>query len=343
MAFQALHDFIYRAWWQEERSWIAYFLWPFSLVFVAIVVVRRLFYRCHFFKTYHCPVPVIVVGNITVGGNGKTPLVIYLAELLKKAGYQPAIISRGYGSKKQSAPREVLVSDSSDQAGDEPLLMARRTECPVVICPKRVKAIHYVLAHHPTCNVIISDDGLQHYAMGRDIEIAVMDGLRLLGNQWFLPAGPLREPLSRLKQVDCVVYNGRPSDSMGFGMQLAAGPVTSIKNPKEHADRNVFSPYVVHAVAGIGNPTSFFQTLRALRFRFFEHAFPDHYSFQLSDFEFGENAMIIMTEKDAMRCLAFATERYWFLPVAAVMDKAFDEMILAQLENIGRDTLSHVV
>ena len=331
-AFKALHDFIYRTWWQEERSWLAYLLWPFSLLFAAIVFVRRVLYRFRFFKTHHFSVPIVVVGNLTVGGNGKTPLVIYLAALLKQAGYAPAIVSRGYGAKKLSTPRTVLISDEADQVGDEPLLMAKRTECPVIIYPKRIEAIRYILAHYPTCNVIISDDGLQHYAMGRDIEIAVMDGLRLLGNQWLLPAGPLREPLSRLKQVDCVVYNGRSSDAYGFGMQLAAGPVTSIKNPQTHADRHVFSPYVVHAVAGIGNPTSFFQTLRELRFRFFEHAFPDHYVFQPNDFEFGENSKIIMTEKDAMRCLAFATERYWFLPVAAVMDRAFDEMILEKLK-----------
>ncbi len=317
---------------RDKLNLLTVLLLPFSVIFRIITAFRRFLYRVGIKKTTHFPVPVIVIGNITVGGTGKTPLVIWLAEKLKKFGYSVGIVSRGYGVKL-TAPCFVTKGQKASKVGDESLLIAERTNCPVVIYSKRVKAVQALLDKYD-CDIVISDDGLQHYAMDRDIEVAVIDGERQLGNGFCLPAGPLREPVSRLKEVDFVVQNNGCKNEENYTMHLKPQPLTSVVNLTYCLDLDKLSGQIVHAVAGIGNPNRFFQTLRELGLQFIEHSFPDHYDYKYSDIDFGQNEIVIMTEKDAVKCRNFADDRHWFLPVSAEMDEAFLKDILFRL-NIG--------
>lgn len=298
---------------------ITLLLLPFSFLFFLTVALRKWFYRVGFFKTHRFSVPVIVVGNITVGGTGKTPLVIALAQSLKKQGRRPGIVSRGYGAVIKT-PTFVWPDSPYRDVGDEPLLIAKRVDCPVVVFPKRVKAVEYLLKN-TDCDVVICDDGLQHYALVRDIEIVVIDGERNFGNGYCLPAGPLRETTSRLKTVNYQVYNNGTQQQTkaenAFEMKLIPDQIMSVKDFKATLDMQQLKSKIVHAVAGIGNPRRFFETLRAMKLRFFEHPFPDHHLFKPEDFNFGEDAIILMTEKDAVKCTDFADDRFWFLRVTA--------------------------
>ena len=308
-------------------------LYPLSLLFRTGVALRRLLYRAGILKTQRLPVPVIVVGNITVGGTGKTPLVLWLAELLLDAGHHPGIITRGYrGSEKL---QEVHASSDPAQAGDEAVLLARRRRGPVFTSRDRVAAGRGLLAAHPDCNVLISDDGMQHYRLARDFEIAVIDGERALGNGLMLPAGPLREPRSRLRNVDAVVYTGEQVAHLprGFGMRLAGGMFTNLLNPSVTRAPGEFHGQRLHALAGIGNPQRFFHALSALGLSFRAHPFPDHYAFSRADLEFADADAVLMTEKDAVKCTAFAQDNWWYLPVEARIDPALGELLLARLRS----------
>lgn len=321
-------------WYQKDV--ISYFLLPFSFIYRGIGVLRKFYYQI--FPAQKFPIPVIVIGNITVGGTGKTPLAIYLANFLKSKGYYPGIISRGYGGNSNSYPLLVTTKSRAEEVGDEALLIASYTGCPVVVAPKRISAVKKLLLLG-NCNVVISDDGLQHYALLRDIEIAVVDAKIGFGNGFCLPAGPLRESPERLRKVDFVVknYNTIFSDDE-CGMVLEPVVFYNLKNPAITKTINEFicSDYArqaIHAVAGIGNPSRFFQTLRQLGLNVIEHPFPDHYVFQLDDFLF-ESGIIVMTEKDAVKCFGIASENCWCLKVEAKLNYKFMEQVLNKLNKL---------
>jgi tetraacyldisaccharide 4'-kinase len=274
-------------------------------------------------------VPVIVVGNITVGGSGKTPLVIWLVDFLRKAGYKPAIISRGYRGKASSWPQQVRPDSDPVVVGDEAVLLARRCDCPIAVGPDRSASVEALL-QHTDCNIIISDDGLQHYALERDIEIAVVDAVRRYGNGCLLPSGPLREPIERLEDVDFIVSNGIAGHgeyAMSLGLNTACNLATG-----ETCELNNFIDTTVHAVAGIGNPKRFFNALRQQGLKLREHAFADHHHFEAGDLEFDNTAPVLMTEKDAVKCKRFAHSQYWYVPVEAELNKHFGPRLLAALE-----------
>jgi tetraacyldisaccharide 4'-kinase len=262
--------------------------------------------------------PVLVVGNLTVGGTGKTPLVIALALLARDMGLRPGVVSRGYGGRRQAQPLSVEPDSRALEVGDEPLLIARRTGVPVMVHASRVLAAQALIARGDI-DLVIADDGLQHHALARDGEICVVDGQRGFGNGYLLPAGPLREPLSRLQRCDLVVVNGdgaAPAHPRVLRMQLQAGQLRSIDG---HGSRDLdsFSGQTVHAVAGIGNPQRFFATLRAAGLLVVPHAFPDHYALGSSDLHFGDGAPVLLTEKDAVKLGSTAAVNVWQMPVTA--------------------------
>jgi tetraacyldisaccharide 4'-kinase len=331
-------------WYRKSYTWLTLLLLPLSGLFYFIISLRQFCYRIGLKKTIHFPVPVIVIGNITTGGTGKTPLVIALAKFLKAEGFNPGIVSRGVGGMKHNVPQ--IVNEKSDAAvvGDEALLLAKKTECPMVVCIDRVAAVRELL-DLSQCNLVIADDGLQHYRLGRAIEIAVMDGARRYGNGCLLPAGPLRELPTRLKKVDCIVTQGetgnitmqlkgdelRAIQGGAITMQLKGDELHAIQSgAKKPVDQ--LAHQIVHAVAAIGNPTRFFATLRSKGLNIIEHVFPDHYLFKEQDFDFSDRHSIIMTEKDAVKCETFADERFWYLPVKAIVDKRLGELLLKKLK-----------
>ena len=279
-------------------------------------------------KQIRHPLPIIVVGNISVGGTGKTPLVIYLAEQLQQAGYRPAIITRGYAGNLQEWP--VMVSPESDPSicGDEPVLMAQRSGVPVIAGPDRNADVTFLL-ENTDCNIVISDDGLQHYKLMRDIEIAVVDGARGLGNGHCLPAGPLREPESRLASCDFVIVNEVEANA-DISMQLQVSALSHL-NSGQQEPLSAWKGRTVHAVTGIGNPSRFFDTLRSEGLEVIEHFFPDHHPFSLDDIEFGDRFLVVMTEKDAVKCHSFATDKHWCVPVTAKVSSAFTKNLLKRL------------
>jgi len=321
-----------------ENSWysksgLTTALLPLSWIFCILVQFRRVLYRLRLLRTTKLDVPVIVVGNITVGGTGKTPLVIELANLLKKQGYQPAIISRGYGGKARTWPQQVRWDGDPTMVGDEAILIARRTLCPMAVGPDRVASAQALL-QYTDCDVIISDDGLQHYALGRDIEIAVIDGVRRYGNENCLPAGPLREPINRLSKVNFKITNG-VARANEYAMTYRAQQLRRADDPAVTLDLSSLKNQTVHAIAGIGNPQRFFDQLKRSDLDIIEHAFPDHYSFVKEDLDFGEIQPIIITEKDAVKCQRFYLHNVWYQPIKAILDNQFTEQLLVMLERIN--------
>jgi tetraacyldisaccharide 4'-kinase len=309
-------------------------LYPLSLLFRSVVALRRAAFRASVLPSRRLAVPVIVVGNITVGGAGKTPLVLWLAEFLLQHGFHPGIVSRGYGSAARAPRRVTPVSDPAS-VGDEPLLLAQRSRCPVWVGTNRVAVGEALLHAHRECDVVLSDDGLQHYRMRRDMEIAVIDGARGLWNRWMLPAGPLREPPSRLRTVDAVVING-PAHALetlapAYAMRLEGREFRNLLNPAHVVGPAHFQSQRVHAIAGIGNPQRFFAYLESLGLRFEAHAFPDHHRYTAADLALAQADAILMTEKDAVKCAAFAAETHWVLRVDAVPDPGLGELILRKL------------
>jgi len=316
-----------------KKSSITTFLLPLSWLFCLLVQIRRFFYRLKIFKTTKLDVPVIVVGNLTVGGTGKTPLVIELANLLKKQGYKPAVISRGYGGKARTWPQQVRWDGDPTMVGDEAILIARRTRCPMAVGPDRVASARALLKY-TDCNVIISDDGLQHYALGRDIEIAVIDGIRRYGNKHCLPAGPLREPIKRLDNVNFIISNGIAAPEE-FAMAYEAENLRRADDPAVTLELSSLQNQTVHAIAGIGNPQRFFDQLKSSGIDIIEHAFPDHYPFKKTDLDFGEIQPIVITEKDAVKCQRFYLHNVWYQPIKAILDNQFTEQLLVIIERIN--------
>lgn len=315
---------LFKYWYQPTLSLVTICLLPLAWLFSLISAIRRWLYRKGYFKSYRFPVPVIVVGNIAIGGTGKTPFVIALVKFLQSQGYQPGVVSRGFGGEKQFQPVAVTKHTSTKLVGDEAVLLSRNTQCPVVVCIDRPKAVETILRDFQ-CDIVISDDGLQHYALARDIEIIIVDAARGFGNGQLIPAGPLRESKQRMKAADFIVMNGGSANDQ-YSMSLAPKYFQSLVNNTQHLISD-FPTKKIHAVAGIGNPDRFFNSLRKFGFDIIEHPFPDHYRYQASDFNFADDYPIIMTEKDAVKCDAFATDKYWYMSIdAAINDKLFDEL-----------------
>ncbi len=317
--------------WYKD-AFLGILLLPFAYIFSDVVRFRRYLYLRGILKSHTLPVPVIVVGNITVGGTGKTPLIIWLAELLKNAGYKPGIISRGYGGHSEAWPQTVNENSDVSKVGDEALLIAKQTRLPVVISPSRVDAAKKLLDKFD-CNVVLSDDGLQHYKLNRDIEIAVIDGERRFGNGYCLPAGPLREPIDRLSNVDFVVVNGEKYSEHEFSMQLVGDTAVNMATG-EQKPLQAFQGIACHALAGIGNPERFFKLLEMKGLSCTTHSFPDHYPFFRKDIEFADDKPVLMTEKDAVKCNGFAGQNHWCLPVKAIPEPAFGQQLLDLLLKI---------
>lgn len=304
-----------------EKSPLSLLLAPLGWLYCAGAVLRRAAYRGGLLRTRRVGAPVIVVGNISVGGTGKTPLVIWIAELLRSRGLRPGIVSRGYLGRADKWPQQVRPDSDPITVGDEPVLLAAATGCPVAADPDRLRAAESLLAHFD-CDVIISDDGLQHLRLGRDVEIAVVDGTRRHGNGRCLPAGPLREPVSRLASVDLVVANGGglPGE---FTMKMRIEGVRNLGREEPPGRLESFDACPVHAVCGIGSPERFFATLEHAGLTVIRHPFPDHHAFGPADIAFDDDFPVLMTEKDAVKCRRFADTHHWCVTVRAVLAEAF--------------------
>ena len=300
-----------------------------SLPYAAAVRIRRTLFRRGLRRSHRIAVPVVVVGNIAVGGTGKTPLVVWLVRCLRRHGYRPGVICSGYRGTARDWPRYVCADSDPAAVGDEAVLVAKRGGCPVMAGRDRVAAARALL-RRSNCDVVVSDDGLQHYRLARDLEIAVLDGQRRHGTGWCLPAGPLREPVSRLGSVDFVVAKGRAGEGE-YRMDLTGRSLRLVADDSVVIDAAELSSSPVHAVAGIGNPASFFGRLRDLGLRIIPRAFPDHHRFSAGDIEFPDDQPVIMTEKDAVKCRGFAGRRHWYLPVDAEFDPALEPDLIARL------------
>ncbi len=275
-------------------------------------------------------VKLIIVGNITVGGTGKTPMVIWLAEYLRAHGMRPGIVSRGYGGKHD---KPLLVTANSDarSVGDEAVVIARRTDCPVWVCRDRPAAIQALLAAYDV-DIIVADDGLQHYRMPRDIEIAMIDGARRFGNGLCLPSGPLREPVSRLQEVDFRVVTGSLVDEGEYSMEIVGEECVNLRSPAKRMPLKNLDASEINAVAGLGNPSRFFFKLESAGLEVNRRIFPDHHKYTVEDFRYDNAHPIVMTEKDAVKCSAFADERFWYIPIRAKPEPAFANELLRRIK-----------
>ena len=319
-----LAETLQAGWYGNGRlPWWSY---PLAGLYGAVVAVRRTMYKHSWLRAVRLPCPVIVVGNLTAGGTGKTPLTLALIDALRARGYRPGVVSRGYGGSL----REPTLLDNAPnpaEVGDEPSLI-RTSGVPVAIGRDRPAAAQLLL--DAGCNVLIADDGLQHYRLARDVEICVIDGERRFGNARLLPAGPLREPLSRLDEVDFRVCNGGTTQKDEISMRLQGGMVRRLSDRQEESIA-VFSGARVHAVAAIGNPERFFASLGAQGIEVIAHPFADHYAFVPADLAFGDNLPVLMTEKDAVKCQGFAQTNWWAVPVKADLPAAFYDALSARL------------
>lgn len=317
-----------------QRRWYlpdarpAWWTLPLACLYGGVTHVRRALYRRGVLHSQCLPVPVLVVGNIVAGGAGKTPLVIGLVEALRARGFKPGVVSRGYGG---AARRPMLLAADPDprEVGDEPALIRLRTSAPVAIGVDRAAAAHLVLGEG--VDVVIADDGLQHYALARDLEICVLDGARRLGNGRLLPAGPLRESAARLHSVDFVVCNGGTPQAAEVPMQLALGAAWSLSDPSVRQALRAFSVRRVHAVAGIGNPPRFFESLRLAGFDVIGHPFADHHRYVAGDLTFADDGPVLMTEKDAVKCRGLAAPNTWAVPVTAALPDTFFDAVALRL------------
>lgn len=314
----------------SSKTGVTQLLRPLTGLFCLITFLRRWSYKLHILNSTRLSVPVIIIGNLTVGGSGKTPLVVYIVNRLKAAGYRPGIISRGYGGKASHWPQQVRADSDPTVVGDEPILIARRTQCPMAVGPNRVEAGKALLKYED-CDIVVCDDGLQHYALNRDIEIVVIDGVRRFGNGYCLPAGPLREPVKRLDKVDFIVTNGSALQNE-YSMQYIGKTLINLHNNKLERNLEEFRKQKVHAIAAIGNPEKFYNTLKNAKLEFETHFFPDHHAFKKEDMAFADNEPILMTEKDAVKCQRFATDRMWYLPIEATLSNTFEMQLLNKIE-----------
>jgi tetraacyldisaccharide 4'-kinase len=334
-------------WYAPTTTIGATLLRPFAVLFGAGAALRRAAYRRGLLRATRVRVPVIVVGNLAVGGSGKTPLVIALSEALRARGRRPGVVSRGYGRRTHDT-RAVRAGDDARDVGDEPLLLTA-TGAPTWVGARRAAAAQALLRAHPDVDVVIADDGLQHYALSRDVEIAVIAATRALGNRRLLPAGPLREPASRLRTVDAIVWlqsdagfgaaRTSPANAVAgaqhvpqFAMAHVAGDWVNVRDSALQFDARLLADENTVAIAGIANPSRFFDALRARGYRGRTHPFPDHHAYVRDEVAFADAPAILMTEKDAVKCRAFADARMWMLPIRARVDPALVDLILEKID-----------
>lgn len=299
-------------------GWRAWLLLPLAALFCVLTWLRRGYYRR--WPSPPLPVPVIVVGNLTVGGTGKTPVVAALAQYLRQHGRRVGIISRGYGGKATADPRTVTPTTDPALAGDEPVLLAQLTACPVVVAPNRYQAALHLLAHHP-CDVLLSDDGLQHYRLPRDLELVILSETRC-GNGYCLPAGPLRESARRLRTVTAVLTRGVPQVGE-WALQLQPGAVWKLDDPTQCHPLAYWQGQTVYALAGIAYPERFFSLLRAAGLTVLARPFPDHHRYTLADCQVPTPLPVFMTAKDAVKCTRLGLTTAWVVPVTAVLAETF--------------------
>ncbi|PKF62583.1 tetraacyldisaccharide 4'-kinase [Psychromonas sp. psych-6C06] len=316
--------------WYQPLTWWAWALYPFSLLFLVVSKVRRIILQASSQKQSQVAHPVIVVGNISVGGNGKTPFVIWLCEMLISEGYKPGIVSRGYGGKSNRYPLLLNEDTQGKEAGDEPVMLYKRLGVPIVVDPNRVNAVNYL---NEVCDIdiTITDDGLQHYALARDIEIVVVDGQRRFGNQKLMPMGPLREPLSRLKEVDFIVNNGEAAEGE-VTMLLAPQPCKPVNGREACLPKLV----KVNCCAAIGYPQRFFDSLYGQHYKIEKQIpFADHHAYEEADFaQFSTALPLLMTEKDAVKCHQFALPNWWYLPIDAQLPDNFAHQLLQKIKDL---------
>jgi tetraacyldisaccharide 4'-kinase len=314
--------------WYDPAAVPVWWTPPLAALYGAATRLRRWLYRRQWLRSERLPVPVIVVGNIVAGGAGKTPLTIALVEALRARGWNPGVASRGYGG---SAHTPMLLDAHPDPAvvGDEPALIRTRTRANVAVGARRIDAARLLIA--AGADLVIADDGLQHYALARDIEICVVDGVRRFGNGRLLPAGPLREPESRLRKVDFCVCNGGSPAAGEIPMQLVLERAMALAAPARTLALDQLAGRRAHAVAGIGNPDRFFEALRAVGIEVSEHAFADHHRYAPSDFDFDDDIPVLMTQKDAVKCEAFAQANWWAVPATARLPDAWFDALHARL------------
>ena len=345
MSAGGLYGWLHRAWYDNGR--FAWVLLPLSALYWLVLALRRFLYDAGVFRTHRASAPVIIVGNITAGGTGKTPTVLWLVEALRERGFNPGIVSRGYGGSHSGTSMRVEQDSDATVVGDEPALLARRGQCPVVVDPDRVRGAGMLV--EDGVDVIVADDGLQHYRLARDYEICVIDGSRGLGNRRLLPAGPLRESVHRLDSVEQVLVNGRwrseesdrvAAEQNAISFELRTQEVCrlngSLSRPIER-----FAGTTVHAVAAIGNPRRFYDLLRSAGLQVLEHSFPDHAAVQARDLEFGDEFEVFMTEKDAVKLGRDMKDKFWYVPVELVMDPQEAAPMLEQIESRIRRRNEH--
>ncbi|WP_299573271.1 tetraacyldisaccharide 4'-kinase [uncultured Shewanella sp.] len=324
-----MQSLVNKIWYQgHPAKWL---LLPLSWLFALVSLLRRLGYKFGFSTAETLPAPVIIVGNITAGGSGKTPTVIYLIDLLREHGYKPGVISRGYGVNIDGV-KAVSVADKATDVGDEPAMIVARTQVPMVVGAKRIDAAKALLAQFDV-DVIISDDGLQHYALARDIELAIVDGQRRYGNQCLIPAGPLREGLWRLNTIDWAINNGGSPQANEIAMSLEPFALKAVK-PSLNDEK--WQQQEAIAMAGIGNPQRFFDSLDHLGYQIKQtKAFEDHQAFDEAELQqLSQHTPLIMTEKDAVKCRDFAQQNWWYLPVNAKLNESFDQAFLNRLNEV---------
>jgi len=314
-----LETLIEKVWY--SKNIFSLLLSPLSFIYISIIYLRYNLYQLGLISITKINVPTIVIGNIVAGGTGKTPLVIWLAKHFKDKGFLPGIVSRGYGGTYLSNIELVKPTSNPLLVGDEPVIIARNTNCPVVVAKKRVKGAKELVEKY-NCNIILCDDGMQHYSLARDIEIAVIDGQRRFGNNYCFPAGPLREPKSRIFKADLIVskYNARTYEHK---MDYTYNQLVSLNELSKTIPISDLHGMTVHAIAGINNPDHFFSYLRSNKLELIIHKFPDHYLYREDDVKFDDNFPVVMTEKDAVKCLNYSSDKYWYIPISAELSKLF--------------------
>ena len=333
-------NFLETAWYSKAR-WLI-LLWPLSLLFQLVSTLRRKKHKLYS-DSSKLSVPVIVVGNIAVGGTGKTPLLIALVDILKSKGINPGIITRGYGGRAIAYPLEVTPLTSVSECGDEAILLAEKTGCPVTVAPDRMAALEALVSGNAV-DIVLSDDGMQHYRLVRDIEICVVDGKRLFANGFCLPAGPLREPIQRLQEVDFIVINGKPSKQspiLESAIEMVIEPKFLINLLNEERRPFIGAPFnigsIVQAVSAIGNPQRFYDLLDKLPYQVKRFKFPDHHLYSVEDLlsaGVDEHQPVVMTEKDAVKCRSFARSNYWYLSTQVCLPPTFADEFISRVETL---------
>ena len=319
--------------WYKEMYFSNIFV-PFAMIFDDFRRFKLFLYKIGVYKRTRLPVSVINVGSITIGGSGKTPLILWLARFLRKEGYKPGIVSSGFGGNSESWPQWIDDQSLVDQVGYEAVLMERHADCPISVGHKVVKAAQLLL-EKADCNVILVNDGLQQYSLVNDIEIAVIDGERRFGNGYMLPCGPLREPVDRLQKVDMVIVNGSDAEENEFTMAVEGDRAINLAT-KEEKLLTEFSKQSCHAIASIGNPKRFFDLLDRKNIPLVCHAFPDHHQFSGDNVFFKDDKPVLMTEKDAIKCLEFAVDKFWNVPITVQPQQLFiDKLALLIKEKIN--------